>query len=156
MTYNLNQVAMITGLTTRTLRNHLKQGILKGNKIDGNWSFTEEEVETYIGDPGVRQAISAKQHAVIYDFLADPYKKTNRICTIMDFPVSDAEALDIAQFFSRQITERGQDIEFRYIRAKGCARFILSGSEEQVFGFMKAYDERRPARSGIPCTAETL
>ncbi|MDO5134074.1 MAG: helix-turn-helix domain-containing protein, partial [Eubacteriales bacterium] len=86
MTYNLNQVAMITGLTTRTLRNHLKQGILKGNKIDGNWSFTEEEVETYIGDPGVRQAISAKQHAVIYDFLADPYKKTNRICTIMDFP----------------------------------------------------------------------
>ena len=33
MAYNLNQVAMITGLTTRTLRNHLKQGLLKGEKI---------------------------------------------------------------------------------------------------------------------------
>jgi len=50
MAYNLNQVAMITGLTTRTLRNHLSLGTLKGEKIDGNWSFTEEELEAYIYD----------------------------------------------------------------------------------------------------------
>ena len=88
MAYNLNQVAMITGLTTRTLRNHLKQGLLKGEKIDGNWSFTEEELDEYIADASVKQVILARQHAVVYDFLADPFKKTNRICTIMDFPVS--------------------------------------------------------------------
>ena len=45
MAYNLNEVAMITGLTTRTLRNYLKLCLLKGEKIDGNWSFTEEELD---------------------------------------------------------------------------------------------------------------
>ena len=142
MAYNLNQVAMITGLTTRTLRNHLKQGVLQGEKIDGNWSFTEEELDAYISEPAVKQAITSKQHAVVYDFLGDPFKKTNRICTILDFPVSAAEALSIAKFFSEQISKNGHDIEFRYISEKYFARFILAGAEEQVKDFMKAYYER--------------
>ena len=142
MAYNINQLAMITGLTTRTLRNHLKLGLLKGEKIDGNWSFTEEELEQYIKDPNIAQAIAAKQHAVIYDFLSDPFKKTNRVCTILDFPVSAEEALGIATFFSREITDHGSDIEFRYINERHYARFILSGSEEQVTDLMKAYYER--------------
>ena len=141
MAYNLNQVAMITGLTTRTLRNHLKQGLLKGEKIDGNWSFTEEELDEYIADASVKQVILARQHAVVYDFLADPFKKTNRICTIMDFPLSDAEALGIAKFFCRKMSESGSDVEFRYLNEKHYARFILAGSEEQVSDFMKAYYE---------------
>ena len=142
MAYNLNQAAMITGLTTRTLRNHLKQGLLKGEKVDGNWRFTEEALDKYIADPSVKQVILARQHAVVYDFLADPFKKTNRICTIMDFPVSTDEALGIAQFFSKEITDHGSDIEFRYINEKHYARFILSGSEGQVADLMKAYYER--------------
>ncbi len=142
MAYNLNQVAMITGLTTRTLRNHLKQGLLKGEKVDGNWIFTEEELDEYIADQTVKQSILAKQHAIVYDFLADPYKKMNRICTIMDFPVSVDEALGIAQFFGKEINDHGSDIEFRYINEKNYARFILSGSEEQVHDLMQAYYER--------------
>ena len=142
MAYNLNEVAMITGLTTRTLRNYLKLNLLNGEKIDGNWSFTEEELEAYIADPSVKQAILAKQHAVVYDFLADPFKKTNRICTIMDFPVSVEEALGIAQFFGKEINDHGSDIEFRYINEKYFARFILSGSEDQVHDLMQAYYAR--------------
>lgn len=142
MAYNINQVAMITGLTTRTLRNHLKLGILKGEKNDGNWSFTEEELEAYFSDPNIQRAIAAKQHAVIYDFLADPFKKTNRICTILDFPVPAEEALGIANFFSKEISNHGQDIEFRYINEKHFARFILSGAAEQVSALMKAFDAR--------------
>lgn len=142
MAYNLNQLAMITGLTTRTLRNHLKLDILKGEKIDGNWSFTEEELEAYLADPMVRQATMARSHAVIYDFLADSFKQSNRICAIMDFPVSNEEALGISQFFSKEICRHGADIEFRYINEKNVARFILSGSEEQVKDLMKAYYSR--------------
>ncbi len=142
MAFNLNQIAMITGLTTRTLRNHLKQELLKGEKIDGNWSFTEEELDEYLADPSVKQAVLARKHAVVYDFLTDPFKKTNRVCTIMDFPVSVDEALSIAQFFSKEISEHGSDIEFRYIDERNFARFILSGSEEQVHDLMQAYYDR--------------
>lgn len=142
MAYNLNQVAMFTGLTTRTLRNHLKQGLLKGEKIDGNWRFTEEELDEYIAEKSVKQAILAKQHAVVYDFLTEQFKKENRICIIMDFPVSGDEALSIAQFFGNEINDHGSDIEFRYINERNFARFILSGSEEQVHDLMQAYYDR--------------
>ena len=142
MAYNLNQVAMITGLTTRTLRNHLKQGLLNGEKIDGVWSFTEEELDEYVREPAVRQAIASRQHAVVYDFLADSVKKTNRVCTILDFPVSDGESLSIANFFSGEVSRHGSDIEFRFIKEKHFARFILAGAEDQVSDFMKAYYAR--------------
>ncbi len=142
MAYNLNEVAMITGLTTRTLRNYLKLDLLKGEKIDGNWSFTDEELEDFLSNPVAKQAIKAKRNAVVYDFLSDPFKKGNRICTILDLPVSDAEAMETANFFCDLINKNGSDIDFRYNPEKGFARFILSGSEDQVADFMKAYYER--------------
>ncbi len=139
MAYNLNDVAMVTGLTTRTLRNYLKLDLLKGEKIDGNWSFTDEELDAFMANPAVKQAITAKRNAVVYDFLADPFKKGNRVCTIMDLPVSDAEAMEIANFFCGLINKNGSDITFKYNQEKGFSRFILSGSEDQVVDFMKAY-----------------
>ena len=142
MAYNINQVAAITGLTTRTLRNYLKMDILQGEKIDGNWTFTEENLTDFLNDPAVRQSISAKQLAVVYDFLADTYKKTNRVCTILDFPVSEEEAREIAAFFCQEITQRGHDIEFRFIQGRHLARFILSGAEDMVTDLLSAYYKR--------------
>jgi hypothetical protein len=78
----------------------------------------------------------------VYDFLSDPFKKGNRICTIMDLPVSDAEALETAHFFCDLINKNGSDIRFTYNPEKGFSRFILTGSEDQVVDFMKAYYER--------------
>ena len=34
MRYDLNMMATITGLTTRTLRNYINMGLLQGEKID--------------------------------------------------------------------------------------------------------------------------
>ena len=142
MAYNLNDVAMITGLTTRTLRNYLKLDLLTGEKVDGNWSFTDEELDAFMSNPIVKQAIKTKRNAVVFDFLSDPFKKGNRICTIMDLPVSDAEALETANFFCELIKKNGKDIKFAYNPEKGFSRFILTGSEDQVADFMKAYYER--------------
>ena len=142
MAYNLNQVATITGLTTRTLRNYLKLGFLQGEKEDGNWRFTEEELAAFLGNPAVKQSLSAKKLAAVYDFLADTYKKTNRICIILDFPVSAEEAKSIADFFCQEICQRGHDIEFRFLNERNLARFILSGAEEMVMDLLNAYYNR--------------
>lgn len=141
MAYNLNELAMITGLTTRTLRNYLKLGILEGEKDDGNWRFSDEDVEAFFSNPAAKQAIAAKRNAVVYDFMSNPFKKSNRACTILDLPVSDEEAMEIAAFFCGLINKGCSDIEFKFNKEKGFARFILSGSEDQVAGLMKAYYE---------------
>ncbi len=143
MAYNLNDMAMITGLTTRTLRNYLKINLLNGEKVDGNWSFTDEDLDEFLSKPAVKQAVSAKRNAVVYDFLSNPFKNGNRICTIMDLPVSEEEAMEISAFFCGLISKNGKDIDFRFNMERGFARFILSGSEDMVTELMKAYYEKQ-------------
>ena len=43
--YRLSDIAEMTGLTDRTIRNYLKNGDLKGTKIGGQWRFTEKNIE---------------------------------------------------------------------------------------------------------------
>ena len=46
--YLINHLTMITGLSDRTIRNYIASGILNGEKINGMWHFTPEEVDAFI------------------------------------------------------------------------------------------------------------
>ena len=96
--YNIKELAMMTDLTTRTLRNYLRSGLLNGDKIDGMWQFTAENISDFISNPIVKPSIQAKNKAIVFDFLADDHKKEDSICTILDLHVSAAEADKISAF----------------------------------------------------------
>ena len=68
--YNLNDLALMTGFTTRTLRNYLLGGILKGEKIDGVWQFSDEDLDRFFAEPFVKEGIRIKRNGVVFDFLA--------------------------------------------------------------------------------------
>ena len=38
--YSVEEIAQMTSVTTRTIRNYLRNGILKGRKIGGQWRFS--------------------------------------------------------------------------------------------------------------------
>lgn len=137
--YDLNQLALITGLTTRTLRNYLNQGILEGEKLAGNWHFSEENLEKFFSSPEVKRSLTAKRHALVYDFMADTYKKNNRICMILDFPVAQEEANTISDLFCSFINEKIQDIQFKFHYDVHGARVILSGAEDAVMDVIYQY-----------------
>lgn len=137
-TYDLNELAMMSGLTTRTLRNYLHQGLLEGNKVNGVWQFTVEEIEGFFAEPFVKEALRIKRSGVVFDFLADSKKKAGRACVILDRPVSRKEGDGISAFFCRQM-ETAEDVQFNYYWDNGNARVILSGAEEQVARILKAY-----------------
>lgn len=84
--YLINHLVLITGLSDRTIRNYISSGILQGEKINGLWHFTPEQVECFICHPAVRPSILAKDHAAVYDFLFDSKKCTCETCVIMDLP----------------------------------------------------------------------
>ena len=42
--YSVRQLAECTGLSDRTIRNYLASGILEGEKTEGSWRFTPEQV----------------------------------------------------------------------------------------------------------------
>ena len=140
--YNLNELAMMTGFTTRTLRNYLTQGLLKGAKNNGTWQFTAEDVEDFFNEPFVKESLRIKRNSNVYDFLADMRKKTARTCVILDIPATLSKGNAISAFFCEQMNN-ASDVVFTYDWNKGNSRVILSGAEDQIAKMLKAYYDNR-------------
>ena len=127
--YTINQVATMTGLTARTIRNYLKSGLISGEKINGIWMFSAEEFCEMLSN------------AVIYDFIADDRKKVNKICTVLDLCAEDNEAEEISQFFCNTINSYPDagDFSFKFEKHGRNVRVILTGTEETVMEILNRY-----------------
>ena len=137
--YNLNEIALMTGFSTRTLRNYLNQGLLKGEKVNGAWQFTAEQVERFFAEPFVKEGLRIKRSGIVFDFLADRAKKAGRACVILDTPVSLNESQSLSEFFCKQM-ETVSDAVFTFDWSNGSARIIIAGAEESVACIMGAYN----------------
>ena len=136
--YVMNHLVQFTGLTDRTLRSYIASGILQGEKINGMWHFTSEQVEDFIGHPAVRPSILARHHSQVYDFLLDMKKKKAEICVVLDVPGGDQKQM--AEFFSYRINQSpGTKLHFSFFYQAPRARVILSGEPGQVMSLMNAY-----------------
>lgn len=136
--YDLNDLAMMSGFTTRTLRNYLNQGYLKGEKINGIWQFTAEEIDSFFSDPFVKEGLRIKRSSMVFDFLADRKKKEERSCIILDIPASFPKGNAISAFFCERMKEVN-DVKFNYGWDHDVSRVILSGSADAVEYILKAY-----------------
>ncbi len=136
--YTLEQLSMITGLTTRTLRNYLKDDILKGCKDSGVWQFTEQQVSEFVEHPSVQPSIQAKHHAIIYDFLADQDSSENELCILLKRTLEKEKAKKIADFFCKQACKQSH-IRFAYSYCAGKGHYILKGAETDVSRIMAAF-----------------
>ena len=139
-TYNLNDLAMMTGFTTRTLRNYMNQGLLKGEKTDGVWRFTAEDVDRFFAEPFVKEGLRIKRNSVVFDFLADRKKKNARTCAVLDVPAARTKGMEISRFFCDLMND-AEDTMFTFDWDSGMCRIILSGAEDQVAKMLKAYYE---------------
>ena len=137
-TYSLGDLAMMTGFTTRTLRNYLLQGLLKGEKIDGVWRFTLAQIEAFFAEPYVKEGLRIKHSSAVFDFRADKCKKTKRLCVILDLPLSMKESNRLSAFFCEQM-ETAADTTFTFDWDNKLGRVILSGAEDQVMKILDAY-----------------
>ena len=139
--YTLGHLSQITGLTDRTLRTYLKNGILDGEKINGIWHFTEQQLDSFLRHPTVRPSIQAKNNAIIYDFMLDTKKSEPRACVILDLP--DLDPKEASRFFCDAICYGDyRDLRFS-LDAVGSPRVILSGPMEQTLSLVNSYNSTR-------------
>ncbi len=136
--YNLNELALMTGLTTRTLRNYLAQGFLHGEKADGVWQFSDADLDRFFSDPFVKEGLRIRRSSAVFDFLAGRDKEKARSCVILDIPASRKEGDRISAFFCERMRD-ASDAVFNYGWDSGLCRVILSGAADAVAGIMKAY-----------------
>ncbi len=102
--YTLKDIAQMTQLTTRTLQNHLKEGVLKGRKIGRSWRFSEEDLKNYLGQGETYDALHLKSKDQIHDFLS---QNTEGVLTVLRLPVSPKENLSeaIVSFIKQNISD---------------------------------------------------
>lgn len=48
--FSVEQVASELNVTTRTIRNYLKEGKLQGTKVGGQWRFSEKDIYAFLGN----------------------------------------------------------------------------------------------------------
>ena len=138
--YVINHLKLFTGLTDRTLRNYLAAGILQGEKIDGVWHFSPEQVEEFVRHPAVRPSIVAKNHGIVYDFLLENKKEAEELCIILDMP--DTDGAEVADFFCSRICQGDyQNIRFAFDGIPSTSRVILRGSTAEVLELVNAYQQ---------------
>ena len=66
--YSISDVAKITKLTDRTIRNYLSNGTLKGQKIGGQWRFTKENIKALFKEQVFEEDISSRAKKYLNDY----------------------------------------------------------------------------------------
>ena len=138
--YLLNDLTMISGFSTRTLRNYIKAGALQGEKLNGIWQFTEEACERFLQNPLVKDGIRQKRQAEVFDFLRDRFNRENRRCVMLNLVQDEDGAKKVSDFFCKQMQER-KDVHFGFVHEAGHTRVTLTGRESEVARLLYAYDE---------------
>ena len=139
--YVINQLVMFTGLTDRTIRSYISTGILQGEKVNGVWQFTPEQVDAFVRHPAVRPSILAKNNSLVYDFLLEDKKKKQEICLILDIPKGEKRA--VAEFFCHAITNDGyRNIKFTFDGVTDMVRVILKGEASEVLRLVNEFNAK--------------
>ncbi len=141
--FSINDLALMTGLSTRTIRTYITSGFLTGEKNNGAWAFTAEQVEAFTQNKAVQPAIKAKKNAIVFDFLGSKPYNQDKLCTILDLSVKDA--LSASVFFCEKISELSPESQFHFASdpVGTGVRIILSGSPKDVMGLLNQFYDKQ-------------
>lgn len=139
--YTVEDVAQMTGLTSRTIRNYLADGRLTGRKVGAQWRFTEENISAIFTDAGARKDAAGAAAAEVEAFLKPQSREGVTLCSVIDYPAESGDALvPLVQKLNEQI--KGFDsatlrFSYNFDEKNLVARFIIIGEIAQVAKLIK-------------------
>lgn len=136
--YCIGHIVQFTGLTDRTIRSYIANGILLGEKINGIWHFTLEQVDAFMRHPSVRPSITAKNNGLVYDFLLNPSSDEDRCCMVLDLP--GVNKRELTEFFCYAIgRENLHNFQFSFDGLDKIPRVIIRGNTREVLHLVNGY-----------------
>ena len=90
--YTIHDIAKMTSLTTRTIRNYLKKETLIGTKVGGQWRFTANDIKSFMNNNLMEATKNENENSVI-GFLDGDYPDLDNdnscfICSIITIKCS--------------------------------------------------------------------
>lgn len=138
--YSIQELSVMCGLTERTLRNYLKMGILQGEKREGMWRFTEEQIGAFLENKRVAASVKANRNAIFTDYLNHYPRNQNSACLLLHLPEDPSN--QVSTFFCEAVNQR-RGLKMTFETQKGSNRVILIGDPESVKDILAEYQAKR-------------
>lgn len=140
--YTVAEVASITGLTQRTIRNYIKDNTLHGQKVGVQWRFTEEDIKRLFKETDKSLQLFTVENNAAAEFILDTEKIDIATCMILDIPDLDLKQIRKMNQYMKQLkadrnVSKKIKIEYAAIKEEGFYRIICSGSVEEVSKIME-------------------
>ena len=129
--YSVEDVAEMTSVTTRTIRNYLRSGILKGTKIGGQWRFRQEDIMNMLNQENLLSEIRETSKRIVRDFLDEqytPFSESVSVCTVADVACTKERAKKLSKTLCelwKQSSIPGITFRYDYLEDLQAARFTF-------------------------------
>jgi excisionase family DNA binding protein len=138
--YTVADIARMTGFTSRTIRNYLKDGSLQGRKIGGQWRFTMENIKQLFSNSIFSGDMSRKNRQRILNFLSGAHTEIQgkiQVCSIVDcYCESPKEGQQIYEKLVTVINAKVDDapakFDYEFNGKDKKARFTLFGNPDYI------------------------
>ncbi|MDF2821117.1 MAG: transcriptional regulator, MerR family [Clostridiales bacterium] len=144
--FTIDDLATMTMLSTRTLRNYIKQGFFDGEKIDGVWKFTTEDIDRILKNDFINQSIQSKKNGIVYEYMANDIKLVNTVCSIYDYNnIGNEEAKRMCSIIMDLINTNQYDslkFSYSYNQKTKMVRIILTGTTNGIYNLMNTFSEK--------------
>ena len=129
--YSINELSTISGFTTRSLRNFIQMEFLKGDKFNGEWRFSLEQIEDFFSNPNIKEGIKSKNNSVVYNYLLNK-PENDKICSIVDLNLTPNETKTLSEKICQMINDSNANVEFKFSAHNGNVRIIIAGEKNFV------------------------
>lgn len=133
--YTVADVAQVTGMTSRTIRNYLKDGTLTGQKIGVQWRFTEDEIKKLFSRQTPGQSSPTQ---IVRGFVGAQERKNAAFCALLDFPgVTELDGMEFYRKLQEKCSEGIDAISYEYHDEGQLLRVAVSGDTEAVMDLLE-------------------
>jgi predicted site-specific integrase-resolvase len=136
--YNLRDVMRMLKIPERTIRRHIKEGLLVGSKIGGVWKFSQDEIENYVGRDKVQKHIKDEGLKDITDYYRVNIEDKSEVVYMSIKQFNDItrvkKFLKVTKLFKSKFSMNCSN-------SGNCSCFTFKGQPEDVTILMKWSDE---------------
>lgn len=136
--YHLIDLMQMLKIPERTIRRHIKEGLLVGSKVGGIWKFTEEEVERYIGKKKVQKHLIDDGLKELTDYYRGHVEDKNEVVYMFTKPFNETDKI-------KQFYEVAKQFKSKFSMKSSCngkeTCFTFKGQPNDVLILMKWSDE---------------
>ena len=136
--YSVEDIATMFSVTSRTIRNWIKDGILKGKKIGGTWRFSKAELFELMNSEDAANELIDQTKQKVMDFIDGvdtDYEGNLQICSIIDKYAEKEKLFEINQRVSQFINSNSYfDDNAQQNQGKQNFKMTYEYSEEQSRG----------------------